>query len=138
MLLLSITKWRDLLNSQLLVYDGDRQAPPDILNLLPEETDLDPDTWLMRHELMLAFLCRIANASNIQPDMFPKESIHIYKIPRILDMNEFPPNVCIVRRLQYLGEFSPKLEKPQLRRILLYLLHRIESYAMHTLFLNGR
>jgi hypothetical protein len=47
MLLLSIAKWRDLLNSQLLVYNGDRQAPPDLSNLLPEETDLDPDTWLM-------------------------------------------------------------------------------------------
>ncbi len=71
MLLLSIATWRDSLNSQLLVYDGDRQAPPDLSNLLPEETDLDPDTWLTRHEMMLAFLRRIANASNIQPDMFP-------------------------------------------------------------------
>jgi hypothetical protein len=70
-LLLSFAKWRDLLNSQLLVYDGDRQAPPDLLNLLLEETDLDPDTWLTRHESMLAFLSRIANASNIQPNMFP-------------------------------------------------------------------
>jgi hypothetical protein len=71
MLLLSIAKWLNLLNSQSLVYDGDRQAPPDLSNLLPEGTDLDPDTWLTRHELMLAFLSRIANASNIQPDMFP-------------------------------------------------------------------
>ncbi len=44
MLLLSIAKWHSLLNSQLLVYDGDRQAPPDLLNLLPDRTDLDPDT----------------------------------------------------------------------------------------------
>ncbi len=71
MLSLSIAKWCNLLNSQLLVYNGDRQAPPDLSNMLPEETDLDPDTWLMHHELMLAFLRRIANASNIQPDMFP-------------------------------------------------------------------
>jgi hypothetical protein len=70
-LLLSIAKWCNLLNSQSLVYDGDRLAPPDLLNLLPKETDLDPDTWLTRHESMLAFLRRIANASNIQPDMFP-------------------------------------------------------------------
>jgi hypothetical protein len=72
------------------------------------------------------------------PLCFPKESIHIYKIPQILDMNEFPPNVCIVCRLRYLGEISPELEKPQLGRILLYLLHHVESYAMHTPFLNGR
>jgi hypothetical protein len=69
--LLSIAKWQDLPNSQLLVYAGDRHAPPDLSKLLPEETDLDPDTWLMRHESMLAFLRSIANASNIQPDMFP-------------------------------------------------------------------
>jgi hypothetical protein len=60
-LLLSIAKWRNLLNSQLLMYNGDRQAPPYLLNLLPEETDLDPDTWLMLHELMLEFLRGIAN-----------------------------------------------------------------------------
>ncbi len=70
MLLLSIAKWCNLLNCQLLVYAGDRQAPPDLSNLLPEETDLDPDTWLTRHELMLAFLHRIANASNIEPNIF--------------------------------------------------------------------
>ncbi len=40
MLLLSITKWCCLLISQLLVYNGDRQAPPDCSNLLPEGTDL--------------------------------------------------------------------------------------------------
>ncbi len=50
MLSLSIAKWCDLLNSQSLMYDGDRQAPPDLLNLLPEGTDLDPDTWLKRHK----------------------------------------------------------------------------------------
>jgi hypothetical protein len=72
MLSLSIAKWRDLLNSQYPVYDGDRQAPPDLSNLLPEGTDSDPDTWLMLHGLMLAFLRRKANTSNIQPDMFPK------------------------------------------------------------------
>ncbi len=44
MLLLSIAKWRNLLNSQSLVYDGDRQAPPDLLNLLPDGTDSGPDT----------------------------------------------------------------------------------------------
>jgi hypothetical protein len=71
MLLLSIAKWRDLLNSQLLVYDGDRQAPPDLLNLLPEGSDSDPDTCLTHHGVMLAFLRRKASASNIKPDMFP-------------------------------------------------------------------
>jgi hypothetical protein len=70
LLLLSVAKWRNLLNSQLLVYNGDRQAPLDFSNLLLEEIDLDLDTWLMRHKLMLAFLHSIANASNIQPDMF--------------------------------------------------------------------
>jgi hypothetical protein len=71
MLSLSIAKWHNLLNSQSPVYDGDRQAPPDLSNLLPEGADSDPGTWLMHHGLMLACLRRIANASNIQPNMFP-------------------------------------------------------------------
>ncbi len=63
MLLLRRAKWRDLLNSQLLVYDGDKQAPPDLSNLLLEGTDLDPDTWLARHKSTPAFPRRNANAS---------------------------------------------------------------------------
>jgi hypothetical protein len=46
MLSLSIAKWHGLLINQSLVYNGDRQAPPDLSNLLLEGTDLDPDTWL--------------------------------------------------------------------------------------------
>ena len=64
MLLLSIAKWRNLLNSQMLVYDGDRQAPPDPLNLLLEGIDSDPDTWLMCHKSILAFPGRNASASS--------------------------------------------------------------------------
>ena len=63
MLLLSIAKGHDLLNSQSLVYDGDRQAPPDLSNLLQEGTDLDPDAWLMRHESIPAFPGRNYSAS---------------------------------------------------------------------------
>jgi hypothetical protein len=65
-LLLSIAKWHNSLTSQLLVYNGDRPAPLGLLNLLPEGADSDPDTWLMHHILIPAFLCRIASASNIQ------------------------------------------------------------------------
>ncbi len=111
MLLLSIAKWGDLLTSQLLVYNGDRQAPPDLLNLLPKGTDYDPDTLLTHHMLIPAFLRRIANASNIQHKIFLKESVHIYKILQVLDINKFPLNVRIVHRLWYSGEISPKLEK---------------------------
>ena len=55
MLLLSIAKQRNLLNSQSPVYVGGRQAPLDHFNLLPEGTDLDPDVWLMRHKSIPAF-----------------------------------------------------------------------------------
>jgi hypothetical protein len=61
MLSLSIAKWRNLLNSQSLVYAGDRQAPPDLLNLLPEGTDLDPDVWLTRHKSLPTFPRRNAS-----------------------------------------------------------------------------
>ncbi len=64
MLSLSITKWRNSLNSQLPVYDGDRQAPPDLSNLLPEGTDLNPDKWLMHNKSIPAFPHRNASASS--------------------------------------------------------------------------
>jgi hypothetical protein len=64
MLLLSIAKWCDSQNRQLLVYDGDRQAPPVLLNLLPEGTDLDPDIWLTRYKSIPAFPHRKASASS--------------------------------------------------------------------------
>ncbi len=112
MLSLSIAKWHNSLTSQLLVYNGDRQAPPDLSKLLPEETDPDPDTWLTHHMSILEFLCRIANTSNIQLKIFLKELVHIYKILQVLDTNKFPPSVCIVHKLLYLGEISPELEKP--------------------------
>ncbi len=112
MLLLSIDKWRNSLTSQLLVYNGDKWAPLDCSNLLQEVTDLDPDTSLTPHMLILAFLCRIGNASNIQHKIFLKESVHIYKILQVFDITKIPPNVRIVRRLRYSGEISPKLEKP--------------------------
>ncbi len=64
MLSLSIAKWRNSLNSQLLVYNCDRQAPPDLMNLLPEEADLDPDVWLSRHKSIPAFPHRNASSSS--------------------------------------------------------------------------
>jgi hypothetical protein len=63
MLSLSIAKWGNWLNSQLPVYDGDRQAPLDLSNLLPEGTDPDPDEWLTCHKSIPAFPRRNASAS---------------------------------------------------------------------------
>ncbi len=37
MLLLSVAKWHYLLKGQWLLYDGDRQALRDLLNLPPQE-----------------------------------------------------------------------------------------------------
>jgi hypothetical protein len=74
MLSLSIPKWHDLLNSQLLVFDDDRQAPPDLLNLLPEETDSDPDIWLMHHKSIPAFPHRNASASSSRRSFGSKTS----------------------------------------------------------------
>jgi hypothetical protein len=55
MLPLSIAEWRNLLSSQSLVYNGDRQAQPDLLNLFPEGMDLDSDIWLTHHKSIPAF-----------------------------------------------------------------------------------
>ncbi len=145
MLSLSIAKWRDSLSCQSPVYDGDRQAPPNLSNLLLEGTDLDPDTWLTRHGLMRHSYVERPMHQIFSPICFLKESIHIYKIPQILDMNEFPPNVHIVRRLRYLGDISQALEKPgrnftQVGEAPTWkiLLHHVEFYAMYTPFLNSR
>ncbi len=64
MLLLSIAKWHNSLNSQSPVYDGDRQALPDLSILLLEGTDSNPDKWLTRHKSILAFPHRNASASS--------------------------------------------------------------------------
>jgi hypothetical protein len=61
---LSIAKWCNLLDNQSLVYDGDRSAPPDLLNLLPEGTDSDPDEWLTHHKSIPAFPRRNASVSS--------------------------------------------------------------------------
>jgi hypothetical protein len=60
--------------------------------------------------------------------------MHIYKIPRILDMNEFPPIVHIIRRLWYSGDISQTLEKPSINFTQVgeaptqkILLHHVES-----------
>jgi hypothetical protein len=74
MLSLSIAKWCNSLDSQSLVYDGDRQAPPDLSNLLPEGTDSDPDTWLTRHKSILAFPRRNTNASSNRRSLDPKDT----------------------------------------------------------------
>jgi hypothetical protein len=61
MLSLSIAKQRDSLNSQSPVYVGDRQAPLDLLNLLPKGTDSNPDVWLMHHKSIPALPRRNAS-----------------------------------------------------------------------------
>ncbi len=79
------------------------------------------------------------------PICFLKESIHIYKITWILDVNEFPPNVQDVHRLRYSGDISQALEKPGRNFTKVgeaptwkILSHLVEFYAMYTPSLNGR
>jgi hypothetical protein len=72
-LLLSIAKWGDLPNSQSLVNDGDRQAPLDLSNLLPEGTDLDPGIRLTHHKSIPAFPGRKASVSSNRTSFGPKD-----------------------------------------------------------------
>jgi hypothetical protein len=136
-LLLSIAKWCNLLISQLLVYDGDRQAPQDLLNLLPEGTDLDPDTWLMRHMSILALLHRIANAS-----ISKIYSLRNWYMSTRCYKSWISPNF-IPRYASYMypgtrKKFHPSWRNPQLRKIQSYILHHVESYVMYIPLLNGR
>ncbi len=79
------------------------------------------------------------------PICFLKESLQIYKITQMLDMNKFSPKVHNVCRLRYLGDISPALEKPgrnftQAGEAPTWkiLSHYIEFYGMYTPYLNGR
>jgi hypothetical protein len=97
MLSLSIAKWRDSLKSQLLVYVGDEQTPPDLLNLLPEGIDLDPDVWLMRHESIPAFPRRSADRRSFgSKKILLEEFVDIYQIQRIRISYALASNVLLV------------------------------------------
>jgi hypothetical protein len=145
MLSLSIAKWQDLLNSQSLVYESDRLTPTDLSNLLPRGTDLDPNTWLTRHELRLAFLRRKANALNIQPNMFPQGINTFLQDPTNLGYEQVLANVHIVCSLWYSEDISQALEKPSRNFTRVgdaptwkILVNHVGSYKTYTPFLNGR
>ncbi len=105
-LLLSIAKWRNLLNSQSPVYVGDKQTPPDLLNLLPEGTDLDPDVlWLMRHKLIPAFPCRNADRRSFgSKKILLEDFVDTYQIQRIRNIYALASNVHLVRWSWYLDK----------------------------------
>jgi hypothetical protein len=132
MLFLSIARWRNSLNSQLLAYDGDRQAPLGLSNLLPEGTDLDPDTWLMHNKSIPAFPRRNASASlNRRSFWIQKillgEFIDTYQIQQIWNSHVLTSNACLVRSPWYSRE----------RSIRPNILDHVESYVMHTLSLSS-
>jgi hypothetical protein len=103
MLLLSIAKWQDLLNSQLLVYVGDKQTPPGFLNLLPEGTDLDPEIWMRHHESMPAFPRRNADKRSFgSKKILLEEFVDIYQIQRIQNSYVLASNVLRVHWSWYL------------------------------------
>ena len=97
MLLLSIAKWRNLLNSQLLVYVGDEQTPLDLLNLLLEGTDLDPDEWLTRHKSIPAFPRRNADRRSFgSKKILLEEFVDTYQIQRIWNSYVLTSNAHLV------------------------------------------
>jgi hypothetical protein len=105
-LLLSIAEWRDLLNSQLPVYDGDRQAPPNLSNLLPEGTDLDPDKWLTRHKSIPAFPRRNTSASSNRSSFWIQkilleEFVDTYQIQWIWNSHLLTSNTRLIRSPWY-------------------------------------
>jgi hypothetical protein len=130
MLSLSIAKWCNLLNSNLLVYDGDRQAPPDLSNLLPEGTDSDPDTWLMRHKSIPAFPHWNTSASSNRRSFGSKkilleEFVDTYYIQQIWNSHVLTSNARLERSSWYSRERSNQPD----------ILDHVESYAMQSLSL---
>ena len=98
MLLFSIAKWCNLLNSQSPVYVGDKQTPPDPLNLLPEGIDSDPYVWLMRHKSISAFPHRNDDRRSFgSKKILLEEFVDIYQIQRIRISYALASNVLLVR-----------------------------------------
>ncbi len=105
MLSLSITKLRNSLNSRSPVYVGDEQTPPDLLNLLPEGTELDPDVWLMRHKLIPAFPCGNAYRRSFgSKKILLEEFVDTYQIQWIRNSYALASNVHLVRWSSYSDE----------------------------------
>jgi hypothetical protein len=103
MLLLSIAKWRNLLNSQSPVYGGDEQTPPDPLNLLQEGTDLDPDVWLTRHKSIPAFPHRNADRRSFgSKKILLEEFVDTYQIQQIRNSYVLASNVLLIHWSWYL------------------------------------
>jgi hypothetical protein len=103
MLSLSIAKWRDLINSQSPVYVGDKQTPPDLLNLLLEGTDLDPDVWLTRHKSIPAFPSRNANRRSFgSKKILLEEFVDMYQIQWIQNSYVLASNALLVHWSWYL------------------------------------
>jgi hypothetical protein len=130
MLLLSFAKQHNLLNSQLLVYDGDRQAPPDLSNLLPKGTYLDHYTWMTRHKSIPAFPHRNTSASPNRRSFGSKkilleEFVDMYQIQWIWNSHVLTSNARLIGSSWYSRERSNQPD----------ILDHTESYAMHTLSL---
>ncbi len=105
MLSLSIAKWRNLLNSQSPVYVGDKQTPPDLLNLLPEGIDLDPDIWLTCHKSIPAFPRRNSDRRSFgSKKILLEEFVDIYQIQWIRISYAFASNALLVRWPWYLDK----------------------------------
>jgi hypothetical protein len=113
-----------MLTSQSLVYNGDRQAPPDLSNLLPEGTDSDPDTLLMRHMLILAFLRRIDNASISKRYSFRNQYISTRSYESWISPN-FLPKYALYLDSGTREKFHPSWRNIQLGKIQLYIVHHI-------------
>jgi hypothetical protein len=121
----------------MLVYNGDRQAPQDLSNLLPEETDLDPDTRLTVNMSILAFQCRIANASISKRHFSRNWTISTRSHESWISPN-FIPMYALYVDSGTREKFHPSWRNPQLGKIYSYILHCVEFYAMYIPLHNDR
>ncbi len=89
------------------VYVCDEQTPPDLLNLLPEGTDLDPDVWLTCHKSIPAFPRRNTDRRSFgSKKILLEEFIDTYMIQRIWNSYVLASNVLLIRWSWY-SEIDP-------------------------------
>jgi hypothetical protein len=80
------------------VYVSDEQTPPDLLNLLPEGADLDPDVWLRHHKSIPEFPRRNADRRSFGfKKILPEEFVDTYQIQWIRNSYALASNVHLVR-----------------------------------------
>jgi hypothetical protein len=86
---------------------------------------------------ILAFLCRIANASKSKRNFLRNQYISTRSYESWITPNFIPMYASYVDSSTW-EKFHPSWRNPKLGKVQSYILYCVETYAMHIPLLNGR